>query len=105
MELFQKNGYGELPVCMAKTQYSFSGDPLLKGAGRTQNIGPSCRCHCKGAPTGFSIRIREIRCSAGAGFLYPLVGSIPTMPGLPTRPCFYDVSLYFMRGARVNGVL
>ena len=47
----------------------------------------------KGAPTGFTLPIREIRASVGAGFLYPLVGSIMTIPGLPTRPSFYDIDI------------
>ena len=46
-----------------------------------------------GAPTGFTIPIRDVRASVGAGFLYPLVGTMTTMPGLPTRPCFYDIDL------------
>jgi methylenetetrahydrofolate dehydrogenase (NADP+)/methenyltetrahydrofolate cyclohydrolase/formyltetrahydrofolate synthetase len=61
---------------MAKTQYSFSHDAALKNV-----------------PTGFTVPIRDIRASVGAGFLYPLVGSMQTMPGLPTRPCFFDVDL------------
>ena len=56
-------------VCMAKTQYSFSHDPKLKGV-----------------PTGFTIPIRSVRLSAGAGFLYPILGDMQTMPGLGTRP-------------------
>jgi methylenetetrahydrofolate dehydrogenase (NADP+)/methenyltetrahydrofolate cyclohydrolase/formyltetrahydrofolate synthetase len=50
--------------------------------------------HCtslQGAPTGFRIPIREVRASVGAGFLYPLCGTMTTMPGLPTRPCFFDL--------------
>jgi methylenetetrahydrofolate dehydrogenase (NADP+)/methenyltetrahydrofolate cyclohydrolase/formyltetrahydrofolate synthetase len=47
----------------------------------------------KGAPTGFRIPIRDMRASVGAGFLFPLVGSMRTMPGLPTRPVFFDVDL------------
>ena len=57
-----------LPICMAKTHLSFSADPTLKGA-----------------PTGFTIPIKDVRASVGAGFLYPLVGTMSTMPGLPTR--------------------
>ena len=63
-------------VCMAKTQYSFSHDPKLKGV-----------------PTGFTIPIREVRLSAGAGFLYPILGDMQTMPGLGTRPGFWEVGL------------
>lgn len=76
IETYTRQGFSELPICMAKTQYSFSHDPALKGA-----------------PTGFVIPIRDIRASVGAGFLYPLVGSMQTLPGLPTRPCFFDVDL------------
>ena len=62
-------GYGHLPVCMAKTQYSFSTDPALRGA-----------------PTGHSVPIREVRLSAGAGFIVVICGEIMTMPGLPRKP-------------------
>jgi formyltetrahydrofolate synthetase len=74
--LFTRLGYDRLPVCMAKTHLSFSHDPALKGA-----------------PTGFRIPVRDIRASVGAGFLYPLVGEMRTMPGLPTRPAFFDVDI------------
>lgn len=74
--LYTQQGFASLPICMAKTQYSFSHDPALRGV-----------------PTGFTVPIRDIRASVGAGFLYPLVGSMQTMPGLPTRPCFFDVDL------------
>jgi len=66
---------------MAKTHLSLSHDPLLKNR-----------------PTGFKIPIRDIRASVGAGFLYPLCGAMQTMPGLPTRPCFYDVDIDFETG-------
>eukprot|EP00882_Tetradesmus_deserticola_P008842 GHRQ01009326.1.p1 GENE.GHRQ01009326.1~~GHRQ01009326.1.p1 ORF type:complete len:639 (+),score=252.22 GHRQ01009326.1:541-2457(+) len=69
-------GFDNLPICMAKTQYSFSHDATLKGA-----------------PSGFVLPIRDVRASVGAGFLYPLVGNMMTMPGLPTRPCFYDIDI------------
>ncbi|OLY83810.1 C-1-tetrahydrofolate synthase, cytoplasmic [Smittium mucronatum] len=69
-------GYANLPICMSKTQYSFSADPQLKNA-----------------PQDFVLPIRDARLSAGAGFLYPLCGEIQTMPGLPTRPCFYDIDI------------
>jgi len=72
----EKMGLGGLPVCMAKTQYSVSADAAAKGA-----------------PSGFVLPIREVRPSAGAGFLVVLVGEMPTMPGLPTRPCFFDIDL------------
>ena len=69
-------GYGHLPVCMAKTQYSFSTDPNLRGA-----------------PTGHSVPIREVRLSAGAGFVVVICGSIMTMPGLPRKPAALDIHL------------
>ena len=62
-------GYGELPVCIAKTQYSFSDDPSLLGA-----------------PEGFTVTVRNVKVSAGAGFVVVLTGDIMTMPGLPKRP-------------------
>lgn len=76
IDLYTTLGYDKLPICMAKTHLSFSAD-----AGQ------------KGVPTGFTIPIREVRASVGAGFLYPLCGTMSTMPGLPTRPCFYDIDL------------
>ena len=56
----------------------------------------------KGAPTGFRVPIRDIRASVGAGFLYPLLGEMRTMPGLPTRPVFYDVDLDLKTGKVVG---
>uniref|UniRef100_W5N5H3 C-1-tetrahydrofolate synthase, cytoplasmic n=2 Tax=Lepisosteus oculatus TaxID=7918 RepID=W5N5H3_LEPOC len=76
VEVYTKQGFGNLPICMAKTHLSLSHDPEKKGV-----------------PTGFILPIRDIRASVGAGFLYPLVGTMSTMPGLPTRPCFYDIDL------------
>ncbi|GAX83295.1 hypothetical protein CEUSTIGMA_g10721.t1 [Chlamydomonas eustigma] len=76
IEKYTRMGFDKLPICMAKTQYSFSHDSSLKGA-----------------PSGFTLPIRDVRASVGAGFLFPLVGSMMTMPGLPTRPCFYDIDL------------
>lgn len=73
---YESAGFGKLPICMAKTQYSFSCDPAAKGV-----------------PTGFRVTVREIRSCAGAGFLYPICGDIMTIPGLPTRPGFYDVDI------------
>jgi methylenetetrahydrofolate dehydrogenase (NADP+)/methenyltetrahydrofolate cyclohydrolase/formyltetrahydrofolate synthetase len=61
---------------MAKTHLSLSHDGTLKGR-----------------PTGFTVPIRDIRASVGAGFLYPLVGTMSTMPGLPTRPVYYDIDI------------
>ncbi|XP_026869870.2 methylenetetrahydrofolate dehydrogenase (NADP+ dependent) 1b [Electrophorus electricus] len=76
VHLYTKQGFGNLPICMAKTHLSLSHDAEKKGA-----------------PTGFVLPVRDIRASVGAGFLYPLVGTMPTIPGLPTRPCFYDIDL------------
>lgn len=76
IEMYTKQGLNNLPICMAKTQYSFSHDPKLKNA-----------------PSGFTLPIRDVRASLGAGFVYPLVGQMQTMPGLPTRPSFYDIDL------------
>lgn len=85
IERYTKQGFHLLPICMAKTQYSFSSDPSAKGA-----------------PSGFKLPIREVRASIGAGFLYPLVGDLPTIPGLPTRPCFYDIDIDFETGKIVG---
>ncbi len=68
--------YSHLPVCMAKTQYSFSSDPALKGA-----------------PSGFTLPIRDLRLSAGARFVVCLCGDTPLIPGLPTRPAYYDIDV------------
>ena len=83
---FEGLGYGRLPVCMAKTPLSLSHDPALKGA-----------------PRGFRIPVRDIRASVGAGFVYPLLGKLSTMPGLPTRPGFFDVDVELETG-RVLGL-
>jgi formate--tetrahydrofolate ligase len=69
LALYEELGFGSLPVCMAKTQYSLSHDASLKNR-----------------PSGFRVPIREVRLSAGAGFITPLVGEMRTMPGLPSRP-------------------
>lgn len=76
LETYTKQGFSNLPICMAKTHLSLSADPNLKGA-----------------PAGFTLPIRDVRASVGAGFIYPLVGTMSTMPGLPTRPCFYDIDI------------
>ena len=69
-------GFGHLPVCMAKTQYSFSTDPNLRGA-----------------PTGHIVPVREVRLSAGAGFIVVICGDIMTMPGLPRVPAAETIGL------------
>ena len=73
---YEDNGLGHLPVCMAKTHLSLSHDPAFKGV-----------------PRDFTVPVKEVRVSAGAGFLYPLLGEMRTMPGLPARPAFMDVDL------------
>jgi len=81
IEQFTKLGFAGLPLCMAKTHLSFSDQAALKGA-----------------PRGFRIMISDIRASVGAGFIYPLLGTMRTMPGLPTRPVYYDVDLDLKTG-------
>ncbi|GMF60512.1 unnamed protein product [Phytophthora fragariaefolia] len=76
LAVYAERGYGKLPVCCAKTHLSLSTDPTAKGV-----------------PTGFSVTVRDIRASVGAGFVYLLCGDMMTVPGLPTRPGFYDVDL------------
>jgi formyltetrahydrofolate synthetase len=73
---FEEGGLGNLPICMAKTHLSLSHDPTLKGR-----------------PTGFTVPIRDIRPSVGAGFLYPLCGEMRTMPGLPSKPAAMGVDI------------
>eukprot|EP01063_Lacrimia_lanifica_P019602 TRINITY_DN2703_c0_g9_i1.p1 TRINITY_DN2703_c0_g9~~TRINITY_DN2703_c0_g9_i1.p1 ORF type:complete len:641 (+),score=246.42 TRINITY_DN2703_c0_g9_i1:37-1959(+) len=73
---FEAHGYGSFPICMAKTQYSLSHDAALKGA-----------------PTGFTVPIQDVRVSCGAGFVFPLLGDISTMPGLPTRPAYFLIDV------------
>jgi formyltetrahydrofolate synthetase len=85
IEKFTKLGFADLPLCMAKTHLSFRTDPTLKGA-----------------PRGFRVLIRDIRASVGAGFIYPLLGEMRTMPGLPTRPVFYDVDVDLNTGKVVG---
>ena len=86
IERYEALGLSDLPICMAKTHLSLSHDPSLKGV-----------------PKDFVVPIREIRASAGAGFLYPLAGKMMTMPGLPTRPAYFDVDLDLESG-RVVGL-
>ena len=73
---YTRLGFDRLPICMAKTHLSLSHDPALKGV-----------------PKGFRVPIRDIRASVGAGFLYPLLGTMSTMPGLPTKPGFYEIDI------------
>ena len=76
LEAWEAQGYGDLPVCMAKTQYSFTTDPTQRGA-----------------PSGFSVPVREVRLSAGAGFVVAICGEIMTMPGLPRQPAAETIRL------------
>lgn len=76
LHAWEADGYGDLPICMAKTQYSFSTDPNLRGA-----------------PTGHSVPVREVRLSAGAGFVVAICGEIMTMPGLPKVPAAEAIGL------------
>lgn len=79
---FGEMGYGNLPICMAKTQYSLSHDPAAKGV-----------------PSGYVFPISEVRLAAGAGFIYPLSGEINTMPGLPSKPGYLSMDIDTETGA------
>jgi formyltetrahydrofolate synthetase len=85
VDLYTRLGFDKLPINMAKTHLSLTHDPNVKGR-----------------PTGWRLPIRDIRASVGAGFLYPLCGAMRTMPGLPTRPVFYDVDLNLETGKVVG---
>ncbi|WPH01218.1 c-1-tetrahydrofolate synthase, mitochondrial [Acrodontium crateriforme] len=76
VDTYQRQGLGNLPICIAKTQYSLSHDPALKGA-----------------PSGFTVPIRDVRMAAGAGYLYALAADIQTIPGLPTAPGYLNVEV------------
>ncbi len=82
---YTRLGFDKLPICMAKTHLSLSHDVNLKGV-----------------PKGFRIPVRDVRASVGAGFLYPLLGTMSTMPGLPTRPAFFDVDVDLETGQVVG---
>ncbi|MGZ5555850.1 MAG: formate--tetrahydrofolate ligase [Candidatus Aminicenantales bacterium] len=84
--LYTKLGYAGLPICMAKTHLSLSHNPAWKGV-----------------PTGYRFPIRDVKASVGAGFLYPIAGDMRTMPGLPTRPAFYDIDIDLETG-KVKGL-
>jgi formyltetrahydrofolate synthetase len=79
--LYTRLGFDKIPICMAKTHLSLSHDPNLKGV-----------------PTGFIVPVRDVRASVGAGFLYPLLGTMSTMPGLSTRPGYYEIDLDLATG-------
>ena len=76
LDSYEKQGFGELPVCMAKTHLSISSDPSLKGA-----------------PKGWTLPVREVRASVGAGFVYPICGEMRTMPGLSASPAAEDIDI------------
>ncbi|CAG9830134.1 unnamed protein product [Diabrotica balteata] len=78
---YEEQGYGNLPICMAKTPLSLTADPSVKGA-----------------PTGFIIPVRDMSISVGAQFIIPFTGEITRMPGLPTRPAIYDIDLNIETG-------
>jgi formate--tetrahydrofolate ligase len=76
LDSYERNGFGDLPVCIAKTHLSISSDPALKGA-----------------PTGWRLPVREVRASVGAGFVYPVCGDMRTMPGLGAHPAAFDIDI------------
>jgi len=82
---YEKAGFGNLPICMAKTHLSLSHDPTLKGV-----------------PKGFIVPVREVRASVGAGFIYPLIGKMSTMPGLATYPAYMKIDLDLETGKIVG---
>jgi formate--tetrahydrofolate ligase len=76
LDSYEKNGFGNLPICMAKTHLSISSDPTLRGA-----------------PKGWTLPVREARASVGAGFIYPICGDMRTMPGLSVHPAAHDIDI------------
>jgi formate--tetrahydrofolate ligase len=76
LDSYEKNGFGNLPICMAKTHLSISSDPSLRGA-----------------PKGWTLPVREVRASVGAGFIYPICGDMRTMPGLSIHPAAHDIDI------------
>jgi len=86
LKLYTDLGFDDLPICMAKTHLSLSHDPAWKGV-----------------PKDYMLPVRDIRASVGAGFLYPLCGTMRTMPGLPSRPVFMDIDIDLETG-RVVGL-
>jgi len=76
LDNYERNGFGRLPVCIAKTHLSISSDPSLKGA-----------------PTGWTLPVREVRASVGAGFVYPICGEMRTMPGLSSNPAAAHIDI------------
>ena len=76
IDTYEANGFGNLPVCIAKTHLSLSSDPALKGA-----------------PTGWTLPVREVRAAVGAGFVYPICGDMRTMPGLGRTPAATQIDI------------
>jgi formate--tetrahydrofolate ligase len=76
LDTYERNGFGHLPVCIAKTNLSLSSDPSLTGA-----------------PTGWTLPVREVRASVGAGFVYPICGDMRTMPGLGSQPAAFSIGV------------
>ncbi|MGI8910212.1 MAG: formate--tetrahydrofolate ligase, partial [Rubrobacteraceae bacterium] len=76
LDSHEKNGFGNLPICMAKTHLSISSDPALKGA-----------------PKGWTLPVRQARASVGAGFIYPICGDMRTMPGLSVSPAAQNIDI------------
>jgi len=76
LDSYENSGFGRLPLCIAKTHLSISSDPSLKGA-----------------PTGWTLPVREVRASVGAGFVYPICGEMRTMPGLSASPAAEDIDI------------
>jgi len=85
LKLYTRLGFDNLPICMAKTHLSLSHDPAWKGV-----------------PKDYMLPVRDIRASVGAGFLYPLCGTMRTMPGLPSRPVFMDIDIDLETGKVVG---
>jgi formate--tetrahydrofolate ligase len=76
LDSYEKNGFGNLPICMAKTHLSISSDPSLRGA-----------------PKGWTLPVRQARASVGAGFIYPICGDMRTMPGLSIHPAAHNIDI------------
>jgi formate--tetrahydrofolate ligase len=76
LDQYERAGFGDLPICVAKTHLSLSSDPTLKGA-----------------PTGWRLPVREVRASVGAGFVYPICGDMSTMPGLGSNPAAASIDI------------
>ncbi|XP_066249646.1 C-1-tetrahydrofolate synthase, cytoplasmic isoform X1 [Euwallacea similis] len=81
LKKYEEQGFGKLPICMAKTHLSLTGNPTIKGA-----------------PTGFTLDVKDVSAAVGAGFIIPLTGEVTKIPGLPTRPAIYDIDLNIETG-------